>query len=61
MARWISNFPSFFGYTFVILGRQGDPILVTNSVMHSEPMHTEVLVRLIPGWTGKRRDEAAGK
>ncbi len=40
--RWISNFPTFFGYTFVLLGRQGDPILVTNSVMHSEPMHTQI-------------------
>lgn len=40
--RWIANFPSFFGSTFVILAGQGEPVLATDSVMHSEPMHSEI-------------------
>lgn len=40
--RWVSNFPSFFGNTIVVLGLEGEPVLATDSVMHSEPMHTQI-------------------
>ena len=47
--RWLSNFPSFFGNTIVVLSGQGEPVLATDSVMHSEPMHSEI-------WTTWIRD-----
>ncbi len=40
--RWLANFPSFYGNTFFVLASQGEPVLCTDSVMHSEPMHAEI-------------------
>ena len=38
--RWISNFEPLVGSTFVIVPAEGDPILVSDSVLHGEPMHS---------------------
>lgn len=40
--RYVANFDSFFGNTMVVLPVTGEPVLVTDSVMHSEPMHTGI-------------------
>lgn len=40
--RYVANFDSFFGNTIVVLPRSVEPTLVTDSVMHSEPMHTGI-------------------
>ncbi len=40
--RWTANYPTFYGDTFFVLGREGEPVLCTDSVMHSELMHTEI-------------------
>lgn len=42
--RWVANFPSFFRNTIVGLGLKDDPVLSTDSVMHSELMHTEIWI-----------------
>jgi Xaa-Pro aminopeptidase len=51
--RYIANFDSFFGNTMVVLPLSGEPSLVTDSVMHSEPMHTGI-------WMTWIRDVRAG-
>jgi Xaa-Pro aminopeptidase len=40
--RYISNFPSMIGNTIVVIPAEGDPMLTTDSVFHSEPMHSEI-------------------
>lgn len=40
--RYVANFDSYFGSTVIILPLSGEPTLVTDSVMHSEPMHTGI-------------------
>jgi Xaa-Pro aminopeptidase len=40
--RYIANFDSHFGNTIVVVPQDGDLCLVTDSVMHSEPMHTGI-------------------
>ena len=40
--RYVANFDSHFGNTIVVVSRDGDLCLVTDSVMHSEPMHTGI-------------------
>jgi len=40
--RYISNFPSIIGQTLAVLPIEGELMLTTNSVMHSEPMHSEI-------------------
>ncbi len=40
--RYVANFDSYFGNTIVVVPNEGDPALVTDSVMHSEPMHSGI-------------------
>ncbi len=37
--RYVANFNSFLGNSLVIIPRGGDPVLVTETVFHGEPMH----------------------
>ncbi|MCC6956451.1 MAG: aminopeptidase P family protein [Anaerolineales bacterium] len=46
---YIANFDSFFGNTIVFLPASGDPVLITDGIMHSEPMHSGI-------WTTWIRD-----
>jgi Xaa-Pro aminopeptidase len=38
--RYVSNFDTLLGNSIVVLPLEGDVTLVTDSVMHSEPMHS---------------------
>jgi Xaa-Pro dipeptidase len=40
--RYVANFDSYFGSTIVVVPQEGDLTLVTDSVMHSEPMHSGI-------------------
>lgn len=40
--KYIANFHSWFGNTVVVLPLTAAPTLVTDSVLHSEPMHTGI-------------------
>jgi Xaa-Pro aminopeptidase len=40
--RYLSGFVALFGQSWVIVGRSGDPVLVTNAVLHGEPMHSNI-------------------
>jgi Xaa-Pro dipeptidase len=40
--RYLGNFDSHFGNTVVVMPREGELSLITDSVMHSEPMHTGI-------------------
>ena len=51
--RYLSNFDSYFGNTIVVLPVEGDLTLATDSVMHSEPMHSGI-------WMTWIRDVRAG-
>jgi Xaa-Pro aminopeptidase len=42
--RYLSGYESFFGDTFVVLHKVRDPILITNSILHGEPMHSNIQV-----------------
>lgn len=47
--RWLSGFYTCHGDSFVVVPLDGEPTLVTNWVMHDEPMHSEI-------WTTWMRD-----
>jgi Xaa-Pro aminopeptidase len=51
--RYVGNFDSFLGNTIVVLPLEGDLALTTDSVMHSEPMHSCI-------WTSWIRDVRPG-
>ncbi len=40
--RYLSGFVGLLGQSWVILGRSGEPVLVTNAVLHGEPMHSNI-------------------
>jgi Xaa-Pro aminopeptidase len=40
--RYLSGFFGLFGQSWVVVGRSGEAILVTNAVFHGEPMHSNV-------------------
>lgn len=40
--RYLSGWESFFGETFLLLSTTRDPILITNSIFHGEPMHSNI-------------------
>jgi Xaa-Pro aminopeptidase len=40
--RWLGNMDSGAGHTAVLVSRSGVTILVTNALLHAEPMHSEV-------------------
>lgn len=40
--RYLSGFFGLFGQSWVVVGRTGEPVLVTNAVLHGEPMHSNV-------------------
>jgi len=40
--RYISNFPSMIGNTIVVVPVEGELMLTTDSIFHSEPMHSEI-------------------
>jgi len=51
--RYVGNFDTFLGNSIVVLPLEGDLTLATDSVMHSEPMHSCI-------WTTWIRDVRAG-
>ncbi|MCB4768475.1 Xaa-Pro peptidase family protein [Ancylobacter sp. Lp-2] len=43
--RYLSGFympPTWIGGSLVLVGREGDPVLVTSAVAHGEPMHSNI-------------------
>jgi Xaa-Pro aminopeptidase len=38
--RWIANFDSYVGYTFLLIPREGGPVLGTDSLFRMEPMQS---------------------
>ncbi len=38
--RWIANFDSYVGYTFLLLPREGEPVLGTDSLFRMEPIQS---------------------
>jgi Xaa-Pro aminopeptidase len=46
---YMANFDSFFGNTIIFLPVSGEPVLITDGIMHSEPMHSAI-------WTTWIRD-----
>ncbi len=46
---YVANFDSFFGNTIIFLPLSGEPVLITDGIMHSEPMHSAI-------WTTWIRD-----
>jgi len=40
--RYLSGFFGLFGQSWLVVGRSGEPVLVTNAVLHAEPMHSNV-------------------
>lgn len=40
--RYLSGFVGLIGQSWLIVGRSGEPVLVTNAVLHGEPMHSNV-------------------
>jgi Xaa-Pro aminopeptidase len=38
--RWIANFDSYVGYTFLLIPRGGEPVLGTDSLFRMEPMQS---------------------
>jgi len=50
--RYLANFDPFFGNAIVLVDA-GDPVLITDGIMHSEPMHSTI-------WTTWIRDVRAG-
>lgn len=40
--RYLSNFEAWWGDAIVIVPARGEPILLTNSIFHGEPMHSNV-------------------
>ncbi len=40
--RYLSGFGSWWGDALVMVPRNGDPVLITNSVFHGEPMHSNL-------------------
>lgn len=40
--RYLSNFKAWWGDAIVVVPTSGEPILLTNSIFHGEPMHSNV-------------------
>ncbi len=40
--RWLSGFFTSYGESLVVVGLDSEPTLITNWVMHSEPMHSGI-------------------
>jgi Xaa-Pro dipeptidase len=40
--RYLAGWDSFFGDSFLLLPLESDPVLVTNSILHGEPMHSNI-------------------
>lgn len=40
--RYLSGFVGLFGHSWLIVGRSSEPVLVTNAVLHGEPMHSNI-------------------
>lgn len=40
--RYLSNFDTWWGETFLVIPASGEPVMVTNSIFHGEPMHSNV-------------------
>lgn len=47
-ARWLSGFFTSHGDSLVVVPLEGEPVLVTNWVMHDEPMHSGIYGSWIP-------------
>jgi Xaa-Pro aminopeptidase len=40
--RYLTGFVGWVGQSWVVIGRTGEPVLLTNAVLHGEPMHSNV-------------------
>jgi Xaa-Pro dipeptidase len=40
--RWLTGFPTSYGDSMVVIDLRGEPMLVTNWVLHNEPMHSGI-------------------
>ena len=45
--QYVANFNSFLGNTLVVIPQNGDPVLVTETVFHGEPMHAMIFTTWI--------------
>lgn len=63
--RWLSGFNTSHGDSFVIIAPDHEPVLVTNWIMHDEPMHSEIWtswmedIRACPPFSASLLDEVA--
>lgn len=46
--RWISNFAPLYGSTYVVVPSDGEIALISDSVLHGEPMHSHWWTTWIP-------------
>ncbi len=46
--RWVSNLAPLYGSTFIVIPAAGDAALVSDSVLHGEPMHSVWWMNWIP-------------
>lgn len=46
--RWLSNFAPLYGSTFIVVPVEGEPTLISDSVLHGEPMHSHWWTNWIP-------------
>jgi Xaa-Pro aminopeptidase len=40
--RYLTGWPSTFGDSFAIVSRKRDPVVISNSIFHGEPMHSNI-------------------
>ncbi|MCL5069256.1 MAG: hypothetical protein M1368_13025, partial [Thaumarchaeota archaeon] len=46
--RWVSNFAPLYGSTFIVIPADGEITMVSDSVLHGEPMHSHWWMTWIP-------------
>ena len=46
--RWVSNFAPLYGSTFIVIPSDGEITMVSDSVLHGEPMHSHWWMTWIP-------------
>jgi Xaa-Pro aminopeptidase len=40
--RYLTGWPSAFGDSFALISTRNEPVLITNSIFHGEPMHSNI-------------------
>jgi Xaa-Pro aminopeptidase len=54
--RWLSNFAPLYGTTYIVVPADGEITLVSDSVLHGEPMHSHWWTTWIPDVRPTRHD-----